>query len=289
MPFQPCLDDWTTVVSRPIHIQNEVLGLRVQRPQQPQEVDELLPRDVCARQAEVYVLVIVRTIPAQDVQAFAAAAHTHQKPLAEQQPAAKHQVQAPNRMTGIDIVAARARSTWTFRLTLVARDPPDEGLLFIRVSFPQEATDLVVGNANPLEEIFDSRGRIPDTEGGFDPVADLVGVAKTSGADLPLELFDLVRREVARIALVVQSTEGLEPVVAEDTEPFAQLRQAHTQQLRDFFSGFPPSNSQDGGEALVNPPIQRFLASSLDHQQQFPASAERPGKAGWAAVVFVNS
>ena len=78
------------------------------------------------------------------------------------------------------------------------------------------------------------------------------------------ELFDLVRGEFAGVALVVEGAEGVEPLVAEDAEPFAQLAEADPQQLGDFFTGFARGDGQDGGEALVDTPVQGFLASPFD-------------------------
>src|SRR3954454_23712170 len=121
---------------------------------------------------------VVGTIRAQNVQPFAAAAHAYQQTLTQQQPAGKHQVQAPNRMASIDIVPACAWGTWPLRLPLMPRDPLDESLLLVRIPFPQEATHLVVGNAKAFEQILDAAGRIRDTKGRFEPVPDLVGVAK---------------------------------------------------------------------------------------------------------------
>src|SRR4051794_19227538 len=95
-------------------------------------------------------------------------------------------------MTSIDIVTACSRSILAVCLTFVSCDPLDEGMLFVGVSFPQEATHLMVGNANAFEEIFDTTGRIRDSKNGLDPVADLVGVAKATRADFGFELLNLL-------------------------------------------------------------------------------------------------
>src|SRR3954449_8377457 len=156
--------------------------------------------DVVPCQPVIHVLVVIGAIAAKDVQAFASAAHAHQKPLADQQPAAKHQVHAPHRVAGIDVVAPRPWRVWAFRLAFVPCHPLDEGTLFVRVCLPQETAHLVVTDADALEQVLDPRGRIPDGKGGFDPVADLVGVAEAAGADLRFELSNLVGVEVARVA-----------------------------------------------------------------------------------------
>ena len=95
-------------------------------------------------------------------------------------------------------------------------------------------------------------------------MANLVGVAEAAGADFGFELFDLVRGEFARIALVVEGAEGVEPLVAEDPEPFAQLAEADPQQVSGFFPAVALGDGQDGGEALVNAPVKGRLASSFD-------------------------
>src|SRR5262245_52987284 len=217
-----------------------------------------------SRQPVVDVLLVVGAIPAEDVQAFAARAHADQQPLAQQQPAAEHQVQPPHRVAGIDVVAPGPRGAWTLRLAFVPLYPLDEGVLFIRVRLPQEASHLVVGHADAFEQVLDTGGSIADVEGRFDPVADLVGVAEASRADFGLELLDLLWAEFARVALVVDLAEGVEPFVAINPQPLAQLGKADTQQIGHLFSGLASADSQDRGEALVHSPIKGPLASPLD-------------------------
>ncbi len=108
-------------------------------------------------------------------------------------------------MTRIDVVAARPWGSRAFRLALVPCDPLDEGVLFVRVCFPQEAAHLVVADADPPEQILHPGGRIADTEGVLKPLADLIGVAEAARADLLFELIHLVGAELARIALVMKS------------------------------------------------------------------------------------
>jgi hypothetical protein len=72
----------------------------------------------------------------------------------------------------------------------------------------------------------------------------LVGAAETALGDLVLEPPDLVGGELAGVALVKEGAEGVEPLVAEDTEPFAQLGKADAQQLGDLFTGFARGDSQ---------------------------------------------
>src|SRR5262249_56626469 len=92
--------------------------------------------------------------------------------------------------------------------------PLDEGALLIWVRLPQEASHLVVGHTDAFEQVLDTGGGIADVEGRFDPVADLVGAAGAPRAHFGLELLDLSRAEFARVALVVDLAEGLQPFVA---------------------------------------------------------------------------
>src|SRR5262249_30530938 len=107
-------------------------------------------------------------------------------------------------------------------------------------------------------------GRIADTFGVNKPLANLIGVAEAAGADLLFELVDLGRGELAGVALVVQSTQSVEPFVAIDPEPIAQLAQANAQQVSNFFTAVARGNGQDGSEALVDTPIKGFLAAACD-------------------------
>jgi hypothetical protein len=141
-------------------------------------------------------------------------------------------------------------------------------LLLVGVGLPQEAGDLVVTDADPPEQVLHPAGRIADAEGVLKPLANLIRVAEAARADLLFEVFHLLGGELARVALVVQSTKSVEPLVAIDTEPFAQLGEADPQQVSDFFPAGALGNGQDGSEALVDTPVPGFLASSFE----FPPS-----------------
>src|SRR4051812_36650227 len=137
-------------------------------------------------------------------------------------------------LTAPSIVAPGLRGAWALRLALVPRHPLDEGTLLVRVCLPQEASHLVVADADAPEQILHPAGRVGDAESLPDPVADVIRITKAAGADFGLELIDLVRGKFARVALVVQGAEGVEALVAIDTKPFAQLAEADQQQLSDF-------------------------------------------------------
>ena len=216
-----------------------------------QQVDELLPVDVVLGQAQVQVFLIIRTIGAQDVQSLATAAHPHQQPLPQQQPAGVDQIQSPDRVTGVHEIATRVPRFLAPRPCLLLLILADEFLLFVRIGFPQEASYLVVGNADAFQQILHAAGGVENPEFLLEPVADLVRVTKATTGDFGFQLFHLVRGQFARVAFVVQGAQGVEPPVTIDG-PFAQLRQTDTQQFSDFFSGITSGYGQDGCQALVN-------------------------------------
>src|SRR4051812_25389436 len=137
-------------------------------------------------------------------------------------------------MASIDVVASRPGRVRPSRLALVPLHPLDEGTLLVRVCFPQEARHLVVADADALEQVLHPAGRVGGAESLLDPGADVIRITEAAGADFGLELINLAGGKFARVALVVQGTEGVEPLVAIDTKPFAQLAEADQQQLSDF-------------------------------------------------------
>src|SRR5262249_13164188 len=156
------------------------------------------------------------------------------------------------------------RGFGAIRLAFVPGDPLDEGMLLIGVRLPQEAAHLVVADADPPEQVLHAAGRIADGEGVKKPLADLIGVAEGARGDLLFELVYLPGGELARVALVVQGTQSVDPLVAIDPEPFAQLAQADPQQVNDFLPAFALGNGQDRGEALVDTPVEGSLAAAFD-------------------------
>ena len=67
MSSQPILDHGFAVILRPIHIQNEALGLRVQVAEHAQQVDELLAIDVVPDKTDVHILVIIGAVRPENV------------------------------------------------------------------------------------------------------------------------------------------------------------------------------------------------------------------------------
>ena len=232
--------------------------------QHPQQVDELLTIDVVSGQSQVEVFLVIWAIRPQDVQPLATATHAHQQPLSHQQPAGKHQGKAPDGVAGVHEIPPGVSCLLAAGIGLLPLVLLDERLLLVWVGLPQETSHLVVTDANPFQHVLDAAGRIADAEGLLNPVADLVGVAEAAPGDLVFELLDLVRVEVAGVALVQEGAEGFEPVVSEDTEPLAQLGEADAQKLGDLLAGFARGDGQDGGEALVDTPVKGLLAAAFD-------------------------
>ena len=81
----------------------------------------------------------------------------------------------------------------------------------------------MVAGPDPPEQLLDTRGRVGHAEGVLDPGADLLGVVEDARGDLVLELLDLSRSELAGVAPIVQGAEFVEPLVAEDAKPLADL------------------------------------------------------------------
>src|SRR5512142_2779558 len=135
MAGQPLLHHRLAVVLGIVQVEDELLRLGMLGQQLLQELDELLAGDVLRRQAEVHVVVIVRAVSPQDVQAFAAVADADVMPLPDQEPAAVEQVQAPDRMAGVHEVAT---SRWP-RLTPVPPIRAYELTLLLPVRLPEKS------------------------------------------------------------------------------------------------------------------------------------------------------
>src|ERR1035438_7762481 len=167
-------------------------------------------------------------------------------------------------MTSIHEIATREPGPRPLCGSLLPFVMGDEGVLLVGIGFPQEAGHLVVTGADAFEQLFNATGGVADAEGFREPVADLIRIAETAATDFVLELFDLWGGQVARIALVVQGTQGVEPTVAVDPQPFAQLRETDAQQVRNFPPWLARGDRQDGRESLVEAPIMRSLAPPVD-------------------------
>ena len=82
--------------------------------------------------------------------------------------------------------------------------------------------------------------------------------------DLLLEPLDLGGPEAARIALVVQGAEFVQPLVAEDAEPLPDLAGRDPQQVGDLLSASPVIAPEDRREPLVDPPVLGVSPSLAD-------------------------
>ena len=115
-----------------------------------------------------------------------------------------------------------------------------------------------------MEKLLDPTGRVTGTEGSRDPVTNLIRVAEAAGADFLLELLDPLCGKVAWVAFVVQGTQGVKPLVAEDAQPFTQLGMTNAQELGDLIAGLAGGDGQDGGQSFVEASIRGRLASPVD-------------------------
>src|SRR5271169_120504 len=166
-------------------------------------------------------------------------------------------------MAGIHEITARTSGPRPLRRSLLLLVLGDELVLLVRIGFPQEAGHLVVAGTDALEKLLDATGRVGDAEGSRDPVTNLIRVAEAAGADFLLELLDLLCGKVAWVALVVQGTQDVKSLVAEDAQPLAQLGGTHAQELGDLIAGLAGGDGQDGGEALVEASIVGGFASPV--------------------------
>src|SRR4051794_40432326 len=194
-----------------------------------QQVDELLAVDVVACQPQVKVFLVVGAVRPEYVQPLPPAAHADQETLPDQQPAGEDQVKPPDRVARIHEIPSGG-SPLPPGLGLLPPVLVEELFLLVRVGLPQEASDLVVTDADAIEQILYAAGLVRHAEGVVNPLANLIGVAEAAGADLIFESLDLVGGELARVPLVVEGAEGVEPLVAIDAQPFTQLGQTHAQQ-----------------------------------------------------------
>src|SRR5947209_5754291 len=163
-------------------------------------------------------------------------------------------------MAGIDEIPPGVRT----RLPLVPAVLADELLLLLDVRLPEEAGDLVEAGPDPAEQVLDARGRVGHAEVRFDPVADLVGVVEDARLDLLPDSLDLGRSQAARVALVVQGAEFIEPLVAEDPEPLADLAGRDAHRSGDLLSGSPVIAPEDRREPPEDPPVLGLSPSLAD-------------------------
>ena len=260
MSRQPRLHARLAVVAGVAQVEDEPRRLGVPGPQRLQQPDELLAGDVLPRQPEVHVVVVVGAVGPEDVQPLATVAHAHVEPLAHQEPAGIQQVHAPDRVAGVHEVPPGPRP----RLPPVPPVLPHPPLLLLDIGLPEEAGGLVVAGPDPAEQVLQARDRVGHAEGRLDPGADLLGVVGHPHGDLLLDPPDLGGPEAARIALVVQGAEFIEPLVAGDPEPLPDLAGRDTPEAGDLVSGRSGIAPEDRREPLVDPPVLGVSPSLAD-------------------------
>src|SRR3954452_18564603 len=136
--------------------------------------------------------------------------------------------------------------------------------LLLDIGLPAEARDLVVAAPDPAEQVLDGGDRVGHAQVVPDPGADLRGVVEEARGDLSLDPLDLGRAEAARIALVVQGAELIQPLVAEDPEPLADLAGRDSQEVGDLRSGPTVIAPEDRREPLVDPSVRGLSPSLVD-------------------------
>src|SRR5215203_2291105 len=94
-------------------------------------------------------------------------------------------------MAGIDIKAKGQRLAWALHLASVSPHFLDEGALLFRLAFPQKPADLMEGDTDAGQEIFQAGQGVDDLELLLDPGANLFGTAEVSLGDFGLEQVDL--------------------------------------------------------------------------------------------------
>src|SRR3712207_5584610 len=164
-------------------------------------------------------------------------------------------------MAGIDEIPPRRRP---LSLSLVPLIGADELLLFVRVGLPEEAGGLVVADADAVQQVPHTPRGIADAKGLLDPVADLLGGQEATGGDLGLESLDLSRSEFARVALMAEGTQGLQPLSAKEPEPLADLPFGDTEEFGGLVLGPALGNPQDSGESLGDSLVVGLATAAFD-------------------------
>src|SRR5262249_45753043 len=126
-----------------------------------------------------------------------------------------------------------------------------ELLLLVRVGLEEEATDPVEGTTQPMEQFAQAAWGEPSTEGRLDPVAHLAGRPEAAGGDFGFEAVERGRLESARVALVLQGAEGLQPAALVELPPVADGAETDAEEGGDLFGGASLAQPQQGGEAVV--------------------------------------
>src|SRR5258708_4771564 len=135
-----------------------------------------------------------------------------------------------------------------------------ELLLLVRVSFEEEARDLVKGATHAFEQFPHAAEREPSPEGFLDPLTGLGRRLEASGGDLAFEVVELRRFQSAQVAFIVEPTKGLQSAALVEFQPVAHRAATDAKELTDVLgraSFIPP---EQGGETVVDARV--FLLAS---------------------------
>src|SRR5262249_48597741 len=128
----------------------------------------------------------------------------------------------------------------------------------------EEARRLVEAAPQALQQSLGAAERIGDPEGGLNPLPDLPRTAESPGLDLSPELLGLGGCEFAGIALIVEGTEGVQPLLAIEAEPVADGARAHAEQVGDVARGLAFVVPQQGGQPHGQTVVPGLLATTFD-------------------------
>jgi len=101
----PFLELAGMLITSIVQMEDEHRNVRLLFPEFLEQFDDLGIGDGAAGLAHVDIFLVLRTIGAEDIKAFASAAYTEVETLAPQEPAREDGFQTPDRMTGVDEVA----------------------------------------------------------------------------------------------------------------------------------------------------------------------------------------
>lgn len=218
------------LVSGVVQIEDELLGGRMAGVDFVDEGDDGLGVERALGDTDIDILVILGAQGAEHVEAVAAAADAHLEALAAEQPARKGVMHAVGRVPAVDEIAARAPGLGFGGLCV---EDLEVCFLLVAVALEQEAADLMEAAADAVEELFGAAERIGHREGLLEVGADLAGAVEAAGVNFRLELVDLRRGQVARIAVTMKGDQSVETLRAKESQPLAQRAWFDPEQLDD--------------------------------------------------------
>ena len=109
---------------------------------------------------------------------------------------------------------------------------------------------------------------VGDVEGLGDPVSDLSGGQEATRGNLLLELLDLCGSESASTTLILEGTQGLQTLSAEQAEPLADLSWIDAEKVSYLPRGAAVGGPQDGTEALRDSLVGSLATATEDFLTQ---------------------